>query len=80
MTGKGLLLDFGGVLTASLYGRMAEFCVAAGLPADAMTTALRTAEGRALLARAEAGLAPQRDLEVMLARQLGLVSWPRSSG
>lgn len=38
MTGKGLLLDFGGVLTSSLYGRMAEFCVEAaklGLaPAD----------------------------------------------
>jgi epoxide hydrolase-like predicted phosphatase len=73
MAGKrGLLLDFGGVLTASLYGRMAEFCVQAGLPADAMTSALRTTEGRAMLARAEAGLAPQRELEVMLARQLGL--------
>ena len=72
VAGKGLLLDFGGVLTASLYGRMAEFCVQAGLPADAMTSALRTEEGRAVLARAEAGLAPQRDLEVVLGRQLGL--------
>jgi len=35
MAGKGLLLDFGGVLTASLHGRMAEFCVEAGLPAQA---------------------------------------------
>jgi len=72
VAGKGLLLDFGGVMTASLYGRMAEFCVAAGLPPDAMTSALRTEEGRAVLALAEAGLAPQRDLEVTLARQLGL--------
>jgi hypothetical protein len=29
-----LLLDFGGVMTSSLYGRMAEFCVEAGLPAE----------------------------------------------
>jgi putative hydrolase of the HAD superfamily len=72
VAGKGLLLDFGGVLTSSLYGRMAEFCTEAGLPADAITTALRTAEGRSVLALAEAGQVPQRDFEVMLARQLGL--------
>jgi putative hydrolase of the HAD superfamily len=71
--GIGLLLDFGGVLTSSLHGRMAEFCVAAGLPADAIATALtRTEEGRSVSALAEAGLAPQRDFEVMLAGQLGL--------
>jgi putative hydrolase of the HAD superfamily len=72
VAGKGLLLDFGGVLTASLYGRMAEFCAEAGLPADAVTSALSTAEGRSVLALAEAGQVPQRDFEVMLARQLGL--------
>ena len=72
MAGRGLLLDFGGVLTSSLYGRMAEFCTGAGLPADAIARALATAEGRAVTARAEAGLVPQRDFEVMLARQLGL--------
>ena len=72
VSGKGLLLDFGGVLTSSLYGRMAEFCVAAGLSPDAIFNALRTEEGRTVLALAEAGLAPQRDLEVMLARELGL--------
>jgi putative hydrolase of the HAD superfamily len=68
-----LLLDFGGVMTSSLHGRMAEFCVAAGLPADAITTALAgTEQARSLTARAEAGLAPQRDFELMLAGQLGL--------
>jgi epoxide hydrolase-like predicted phosphatase len=72
VAGKGLLLDFGGVLTSSLYGRMAEFCTESGLPADAITSALRTAEGRSVLALAEAGQVPQRDFEVMLARQLGL--------
>ncbi|HEY0934479.1 MAG TPA: HAD family phosphatase [Trebonia sp.] len=74
MASRGLLLDFGGVLTSSLYGRMAEFCVAAGLPADAIATALGTPEGLIVAALAEAGLAPQRDFEVMLARQLGLPS------
>jgi putative hydrolase of the HAD superfamily len=72
VSGKGLLLDFGGVMTSSLFGRMAEFCVEAGLPPDAIVNALRTQEGRTALALAEAGLAPQRDLEVTLARQLGL--------
>ena len=72
VSGKGLLLDFGGVMTSSLVGRMAEFCVEAGLPSDAIANALRTEEGRTALALAEAGLAPQRDLEVTLARQLGL--------
>ena len=67
-----MLLDFGGVLTASLYGRMAEFCTEAGLPSDAIVSALATSEGRSVTALAEAGLVPQRDFEVMLARQLGL--------
>jgi putative hydrolase of the HAD superfamily len=69
---KGLLLDFGGVMTSSLVGRMAEFCVESGLPPDAIANALRTEEGRTALALAEAGLASQRDLEAALARQLGL--------
>lgn len=72
VNGKGLLLDFGGVLTSSLNERMAEFCIEAGLPPSAVTDALRTEEGRRIIALAEAGLAPQRDLEVVLARHLGL--------
>jgi putative hydrolase of the HAD superfamily len=67
-----LLLDFGGVLTRSLYGRMAEFCTESGLPANAISEALRTEEGRRVTALAEAGLAPQGDFEAMLARRLGL--------
>ena len=72
MAGRGLLLDFGGVMTSSLYRRMAEFCAESGLPADAIVTALRTAEVRSVMALAEAGRVPQADLESMLARQLGL--------
>jgi putative hydrolase of the HAD superfamily len=72
VAGKGLLLDFGGVLTASLTERLAEFSVESGLPADSIANALRTEEGRRVMAGAEAGLVPQRDFEVMIARQLGL--------
>jgi putative hydrolase of the HAD superfamily len=73
VAGRGLLLDFGGVMTSSLHGRMAEFCVAAGLPADAIGRALAgTEQARSVTARAEAGQAPQRDFELMLAGQLGL--------
>lgn len=70
---QGLLLDFGGVITSSLSGRMAEFCVSAGLPADAIATALtRTDAGRSVGALAESGRVPQREFELMLARELGL--------
>jgi putative hydrolase of the HAD superfamily len=72
VAGKGLLLDFGGVVTSSLVGRMAEFCVESGLSPGAFVDALRTEEGRRVMALAEAGLAPQRDFELMVARQLGL--------
>jgi epoxide hydrolase-like predicted phosphatase len=72
---QALLLDFGGVITSSLAGRMAEFCAAAGLPDDAIGTALtRTEEGRAVSALAEAGRVPQREFEVMLAGLLGVAS------
>jgi putative hydrolase of the HAD superfamily len=69
---KGLLLDFGGVMTPSMIGRMAEFSVEAGLPPDAIVNALRTEECRTVMALAEAGLALQRDFEVVIAGQLGL--------
>ena len=33
---KGLLLDFGGVLTTNVFDSFREFCVAEGLPPDAV--------------------------------------------
>jgi hypothetical protein len=74
VAGKGLLLDFGGVLTSSLYGRMAEFCTGAGLPADAITAARalgmaavhftgapgQLAEVERLLGLAPSGAGPER--------------------
>jgi putative hydrolase of the HAD superfamily len=72
VAGKGLLLDFGGVVTSSLVGRMAEFCVESGLPAEAIVDVFRTEDGRRVMALAEAGLASQRDFEIMVAGQLGL--------
>ena len=35
MTYRGLILDFGGVVTTDLYAEMSAFCVREGLPPDA---------------------------------------------
>jgi hypothetical protein len=51
VAGKELQLDVGGVPTSSLYGRMAEFRVGAGLPPDAIEDVLRTEEGHRVTAR-----------------------------
>jgi epoxide hydrolase-like predicted phosphatase len=44
---KGLLLDFGGVLTTNVFDSFREFCVAEGLDPDAVRTLFRS-ERRAL--------------------------------
>jgi epoxide hydrolase-like predicted phosphatase len=44
---KGLLLDFGGVLTTNVFDSFREFCVAEGLDPDAVRTLFRS-EPRAL--------------------------------
>jgi len=44
---KGLLLDFGGVLTTNVFDSFREFCVAEGLDPNAVRTLFRT-EPRAL--------------------------------
>jgi putative hydrolase of the HAD superfamily len=70
---QGLLLDFGGVVTSSLTGRMMELCTEEGLAPDAMLAALtRSADAGAVMALAEAGRATQREFELTVARQLGL--------
>jgi len=72
---QGLLLDFGGVLTSSLYGRMVEFCTELGLAPDAMVAALaRSPDAAAVMALAEAGRVSQREFELTVARQLGVPS------
>lgn len=73
MTRRGLILDFGGVVTTDFYGAMSAFCVREGLPPDAIVRVLRDdPEGRAALAAVEAGEISQRDYELTLARRLGV--------
>jgi putative hydrolase of the HAD superfamily len=73
VTRRGLILDFGGVVTTDFYGAMSAFCVREGLPPDAIVRVLRDdPEGRAALAAVEAGEISQRDYELTLARRLGV--------
>jgi epoxide hydrolase-like predicted phosphatase len=70
---QGLILDFGGVITTDFYGCLAAFCVREGLAPDAVTRTLSSVpEGRDTFGAAEAGRVPQRQLELMLARRLGV--------
>ena len=73
MTYKGLILDFGGVVTTDFYGALNAFSARAGLEAGAFVRTLREVpEGRKALAAAECGQMSQRDFEVTMGRLLGL--------
>ena len=73
MTYRGLILDFGGVVTTDLYAEMSAFCVREGLGPDAVVRVLRdTAEGREAIKAVEAGTISQRDYEVIIGRLLGV--------
>lgn len=73
MTYRGLILDFGGVVTTDFYGALSAFCVREGLPPDAIKNAARNdPEGHAALAAAETGQLPQRAWEQALGRILRL--------
>lgn len=73
MTYRGLILDFGGVVTTDFYGALSAFSERQGLPADAVVRILRdTAEGREALAGVESGQLSQADYEATLARLLGV--------
>ena len=70
---QGLILDFGGVITTDFHGALSAFCVREGMAPDSVIRALSAAgTGRDTFAAAEAGRVPQRELELMLARQLGV--------
>ncbi|HEX6520961.1 MAG TPA: HAD family phosphatase [Streptosporangiaceae bacterium] len=73
MSYRGLILDFGGVVTTDFYGALSAFCVREGLAPDAFVHALRdTAEGRAALAAVESGRISQRAYEKTIAELLGV--------
>jgi hypothetical protein len=64
MSYRGLILDFGGVVTTDLYAEMSAFCVREGLAHDAVVRVLRgTAEGREAIEAVEAGAISQRHSE-----------------
>lgn len=73
MAYRGLILDFGGVVTTDFYGALSEFCIREGLSPGAFLHVLRdTADGRNALAAVECGQMPQRDYEQIIARLLGI--------
>jgi epoxide hydrolase-like predicted phosphatase len=70
---KGLILDFGGVVTTDFYGALDAFSLRAGLDDGAFVRALREVpEGRAALAAVECSQMSQREFEVTMGRLLGL--------
>jgi putative hydrolase of the HAD superfamily len=71
-TYRGLLLDFGGVVTSEFHGELAAFGQRELGDPSAIAEAFATPEGRAALAGAEDGTIPQRDFEVTIGRLLGL--------
>jgi hypothetical protein len=70
---RGLLLDFGGVLTTSLLEAIRRFCVECGLEADALLDLFRhDPVGRKLLVDVECGVLSQPEFEKGIAELLGV--------
>src|SRR5579859_5950797 len=70
---RGLLLDFYGVLTSSLFEALRAFCRQAGLPADSLGELLtRDPGGLALLVDVERGTIGQAELGEAVGPRLGI--------
>lgn len=70
---KGLLVDFGGVLTTNVFDSFKQFCVAEGLDPDAVRKLFREdAEALAELRRLEKGEVTEEDFSVTFGRRLGV--------
>lgn len=70
---KGLISDFGGVLTSPVRGVMRDFCRAEGLPEDALTGLFtRDSRGRAAFAAIERGAMAQVEWGQAIAALLGV--------
>lgn len=70
---RGLILDFGGVITTDFHGALRAFGVREGLGTNAVEHVLREVdEGRAALAAVEDGSMSQHEYERILARLLGV--------
>lgn len=72
---RGLLVDWGGVLTTNLFTSFGEFCATNGLDPDTLRTTFRSdREAQALLADFERGRIDEAAYEPRLAEKLGLDS------
>jgi epoxide hydrolase-like predicted phosphatase len=70
---RGLILDFGGVVTTDLYAELSAFSVREGLAPGAIARVLRDdPEGKEAFAAVEMGEISQRDYEIILGRLLGV--------
>jgi putative hydrolase of the HAD superfamily len=70
---RGLLLDFGGVLTTSLLDAIRRFCAESGLEPDMLLKAFREdPEGRQLLIDVERGAIGQAEFEMGIGGLLGV--------
>jgi putative hydrolase of the HAD superfamily len=70
---SAVLLDWGGVMTTSLFDSFAEFCTTEGLEADALRDLFRgDREARTLLIDFECGRIEEADFEPRLAIALGV--------
>lgn len=73
MSYRGLIVDFGGVVTTDLYAELSAFSVREGLAPDAIARVLRdNPEGSEAFAAVEAGKISQREYEVIIGRLLGV--------
>ncbi|MBA3742470.1 HAD family phosphatase [Sporichthya sp.] len=71
---RGLIVDWGGVLTFGVFGAFDAFCAAEGLPPGSIATAFRTEPARSLLAGFECGTIPPAEFEASLAAHHGVDS------
>lgn len=70
---RGLLVDFGGVLTSSPFASFEHFCVAEGLDPNAVIGRLRTdAQARELVYALEVGTLPEPAFEASFGPMLGV--------
>ena len=70
---RGLLVDYGGVLTTNLFESFSAFCESEGLAPEALALAFRAdPASRALLIDFETGRIQEEDFEPQLAAMLGV--------
>ena len=73
MAPRGLLVDYGGVLTTNLFHSFSAFCESEGLDAQAVASAFAgDKEAARMLVHFEKGKVDEAEFEVALARKLGV--------